>query len=306
MGFVIVYILWGVNVTSMKIGGQEWDPLIFNGIRYAGIVPILWVYTVLYYRSKGMKIHMERRDLVLMVILSLFATVGMEVVLAYALQYSSTSNGAVLGRGFMPIITAIIALYLKEVRLSRRMMTGIPLAFLSVIVIVAGKDLHFSTDTLRGDVLLLLRSFVGAIYLIYMNRLIVKYPLALLITVEISFGALWLLPFVLMKVDGAYLAQVSFDGWVSLVYTSVLATLAAFTLHNWSLGQLGPFKASVYGYLLPLTAAVAGVVILHEQITLVEYIGAAGVLSAMYLVQSDRMQQGTRIRGPVEGSNYTR
>ena len=45
VGFVLVYILWGINLTSMKIGGREWDPLVFNGLRFASMIPILWVYT---------------------------------------------------------------------------------------------------------------------------------------------------------------------------------------------------------------------------------------------------------------------
>ncbi|MFD2613727.1 DMT family transporter [Paenibacillus gansuensis] len=298
LGFIAVYVLWGVNLTSMKIGGREWDPILFNGLRYACIVPILWAYTVVYQRSKKQSFRMAPKDLLWIILLSLASTVGMEVVLSYALQYSSTSNGAVLGRGFMPIVTAIIALILMEIRLTWRMAAGIPLAFVGVVIIVSGKGLHFGADTLRGDVLLLMRSFIGAFYLIYMNRLVAKYPLPLLITLEMTFGALWLLPYVLFNINGAYLGSISPAGWWSLAYTSILATLAAFTLHNWSLGKLGPFKSSVYGYLLPVTAAVAGVLILKEQITLAEYLGGAAVLIAMYLVQADRMQQAKRMTAP--------
>ncbi|ANE45049.1 multidrug DMT transporter permease [Paenibacillus swuensis] len=295
LGLLTVYLLWGINITSMKIGGLEWDPVIFNGLRYLSIVPILWVYTVVYHRKKKLPMRMERRDLLWMIVLSFASTIGMEVVLSYALQYSSTANGAVLGRGFMPIITAVIALVLKEVRLTWRIGLGIPLAFLSVIVIVGGKGLNFGAETLRGDLLLLMRSFVGAFYLIYMNRLVVKYRLSLLITLEITFGALWLLPWVIGKVDLVYLQGISQAGWISLAYTSILATLAAFTIHNWGLGQIGPFKASAYGYTLPVTAAVAGMVILHERLTLSEMVGGIGVLAAMYIVQSDRMKQAKQM-----------
>ncbi|MCZ8516779.1 hypothetical protein O9H85_31330 [Paenibacillus filicis] len=147
----------------------------------------------------------------------------MESVLQYVLQFSNSANGAVLGRGFMPIITAVIALLLKDIRLTRRVAAGIPIAFASVILIVAGgpHGFHISSETLKGDVLLLMRSFLGAFYLIGMNRLVGKYPLTLLFSLEMTAGAASLLPFLLWKADAAYLAARTETAWLSLGYPSL-------------------------------------------------------------------------------------
>ncbi|MEW9700686.1 DMT family transporter [Paenibacillus sp. SI8] len=292
IGFVLVYMLWGINLASMKIGGREWDPLVFNGLRFASMIPILWVYTYFYYRSRSLKFHMATRDLLLVCGLGVLNAVGMEALLQYALQFSNSANGAVLGRGFMPVITVVIALMARQVKLTWRIIVGIPLALLSVIIIVSGgaEGFHLGADTLRGDILLLMRSVMGAIYLIGMNRLVLKYPLPILISLEMTAGALSLLPFVLWRADGAYFAAISSTGWTSLIYTSLLATALGFSIHNWSLARLGPFKSSAYGYLLPITAAIAGYFILRESISLYQCIGGAGVLAAMYLVQRDRAQ----------------
>ncbi|MFD0696412.1 DMT family transporter [Paenibacillus sp. GCM10027628] len=292
LGFVLVYVLWGINLTSMKIGGREWDPLVFNGLRFASMIPLLWVYTYFYYRSRTMKLHIAYRDLMLVCSLGILNAVGMEAMLQYALQFSNSANGAVLGRGFMPVITVVIALLARQVKLTWRIFVGIPLALLSVIIIVSGgaNGFHLGADTMRGDILLLMRSVMGAIYLIGMNRLVLRYPLPLLISLEMTAGALSLLPFVLWRADAAYFAAISATGWMSLIYTSLMATALGFSIHNWSLARLGPFKSSAYGYLLPVTAAIAGYFILHESISLYQCIGGAGVLTAMYLVQRDRTQ----------------
>ncbi|MFC5447617.1 DMT family transporter [Paenibacillus aestuarii] len=291
-GFVLVYVLWGINLTSMKIGGTEWDPLVFNGLRFASMIPILWVYTYFYYRSHSLKPRIAAGDLLLICGLGILNAVGMEAMLQYALQFSNSANGAVLGRGFMPVITVVIALFARQVRPTWRIFVGIPLALISVIVIVSGGagGFHLGADTMKGDVLLLMRSVMGAIYLIGMNRLVKRYPLPLLISLEMTAGALSLLPFVLWRADAAYFAAISTTGWISLIYTSLLATALGFSIHNWSLGRLGPFKSSAYGYLLPVTAAIAGYFILQESISLYQCVGGAGVLTAMYLVQRDRNQ----------------
>lgn len=294
LGFLVVYLLWGINISSMKIGGHEWDPVMFNGLRYALIAPLLWLVTYFHFRQKGISLRMESRDLGRILFLGILSAIGMEVLLSYALQYSNAANGSVLGRGFMPVLTVIISLTLKEIRLSYRVLIGLPFAFVSVIVIVAGGEqgLHFGLDRLRGDGLLLLRSLFGAFYLILMSRLTSRYPLMLLISWEMTVGAISLLPYVLWKADAAYFAGISSHGWISLAYTAILATMVGFTLHNWSLARLGPFKASVYGYTLPITAAASGYFLLHESLTVYQVLGGIGVLFAMYLLQRDRQRLG--------------
>jgi drug/metabolite transporter (DMT)-like permease len=292
LGFVLVYILWGINMTSLKMGGREWDPLVFNGLRFASIIPFLWVYTYFYYRSRSMRLWIAGKDLMLIIALGVLSAVGMEALLQYALQFSNAANGAVLGRGFMPIITVLIALSVGQLRMTWRIALGVPLAFLGVIVIVSAgpSGLHIGADTIRGDLLLLLRSLFGALYLIGMNRLVLKYPLSLLISLEMTAAALSLLPFVIWKVDAAYLSGITYIGWITLAYTAIFATAIGFFVHNWCLASLGPFRSSTYGYLLPITAAIAGVWIASESITLYQCLGGVGVLIAMYLVQRDRLQ----------------
>jgi drug/metabolite transporter (DMT)-like permease len=292
IGLIIVYILWGINISSMKLGGQEWDPFVFNGVRFLSITPLLWLYTYYYCKKRQLSMRMKRKDIILIIGLGVVTGIGLEALLSYALQFSSASNGAVLGRGFMPVVTVIISLALREMAITWRIMVGLPLALISAVVIVSGSSqgFHLSSDTMRGDALLLLRSVFGAIYLIGMSRLVGKYPLPLLITMEVTSAGICLLPFVLMRMDIHYLSSVSTVGWTSLIYTSFGATILGFSLHNWSLGQLGPFKSSVYGYLLPITGALAGLWILKEHIGLNQILGGLGVLLAMYLVQQDRMQ----------------
>lgn len=291
-GFVLVYLLWGLNISSLKIGGQEWNPLVFNGFRYLCIIPFLWGYTIWHYKSKGMKLRIARRDLALISGLGVLSAIGMEAMLQYALQFSNAANGAVLGRGFMPIVTVVLSLLLRQMRLSWSVLIGLPVAFAGVLLIVSGgaQGFHLGPDTMRGDVLLLLRSFMGAIYLIGMNRLVAKYPLPLLLSCEMTAGAVSLLPFVLTLTDTQHLAHISAVGWGTLAYTAIFATLIGFAVHNASLGVLGPFKSSAYGYLLPVTAAVGGWLLLGETISLNQYIGGACVLGAMYVVQRDRLQ----------------
>src|SRR5690606_33497241 len=110
----------------MKIGGQEWDPVMFNGIRYACIAPLIWCMTSIYFRRKGISLRMERKDLLLILFLGVLSALGMEAMLSYALQFSNAANGSVLGRGFMPVLTVIIALALREIRITPRILIGLP------------------------------------------------------------------------------------------------------------------------------------------------------------------------------------
>jgi drug/metabolite transporter (DMT)-like permease len=306
-GFVLVYALWGINISSLKIGGQEWNPLVFNGLRYVAIVPFLWAYAWHYYRSRGLRLAIARRDLLLICGLGVLSALGMEAMLQYALRFTNAANGAVLGRGFMPVITVVLSLLLREIRFSWSIAAGLPAAFAGVLLIVSdgAGGFHLGHDTLRGDVLLLLRSLMGAVYLIGMNRLVAKYPLPLLLSFEMTAGAVALLPFVLVLADARYLAGISAIGWGSLAYTAFLATLAGFSVHNACLARLGPFKSSAYGYLLPLTAAAGGWLLLGETISACQYAGGALILAAMYIVQRDRVQTMRRSKALLPAAGAT-
>jgi drug/metabolite transporter (DMT)-like permease len=292
LALILVYILWGINMSSMKLGGSEWDPFVFNGLRFLSITPFLWLYTYTYCKKHKLSMKMKRKDLLLIFGLGAITGIALEALLSYALQYSNVANGAVLGRGITPVITVLISLAFREIAFTWRMLIGLPLALISAVVIVSGgsQGFHINSETLHGDGLLLLRSVFGAIYLIGMSRLVRKYPLPLLVTMEVTSAGISLLPFVIMRMNADYLASISTIGWNSLIYTAFLATAAGFSLHSWGLGRLGPFKASMYGYLLPVTGALAGVWILNESIGLNQVLGGLGVLLAMYLVQKDRIQ----------------
>lgn len=323
---MLVYVLWGVNLSSMKIGGREWDPLLFNGLRYLLIVPLLWLvcrWTVGRVRRDeggeprrsagsvgfaGKWWAMERADLWRIWALGALSAVGMEAMLSYALQYSNTANGAVLGRGFMPVLTAAWALLRGEIGLTRSVAVGLPLAFGGVLLIVGvgGEGFAPGADTLRGDALLLLRSAFGAVYLVAMDRLVRRYPLPLLVAWEMTAGAVSLLPFVVRRANPETFAAVPVEGWISLAYTALFATVVGFSVHNWSLGRLGPFRAAAYGYLLPLTAAISGWALLGERLGWHQAVGGVAVLSAMYLVQRDRMRASGARRQGVERDRAAR
>lgn len=289
LGFIFVYALWGINTPFMKIGGREWDAFVFNGVRFLLIVPVLWCMTCYIMRKSGISMRMAGRDLLLALFLGLLSGVGMEALYSYGLQYSNSANGAVLGRGATPIVTAVIALLLKDLRITPRIAVGIPLAFASILIIVSGSGFHIGAETLKGDAVLLSRGFIGAIYLILMSRLVSRYPFYYLVTLEVTAAAALLLPAVILKVDSAFLAEMNGVGWIALVYCSVLGSLVGFLVHNWSMSKLGPFKSASYGYLLPLTSALAGWLMLGETLGVYQALGGLGVLAGMWLVQKDRM-----------------
>jgi drug/metabolite transporter (DMT)-like permease len=293
-GFVLVYILWGANMASMKIGGKHWDPFVFNGLRYVLVALIFWLYAYFYHRRGNMSLRMKRRDFFAIIGLGVVSSVGMEALLGLALQYSNTANGAVLGRGLMPAITVVLALMARRIRLNRFIAIGLPAAFAGVAVMVAAgpTGLHLGGETLFGDSLLLLRSVLGALYLTWMSRYLPKYPLPLLLAWEMTAGAVALLPFSIWGISQGLLLSVPSVGWISLLYTVLFGSVLGFGLHNWCLARLGPIQSSTYGYLHPLTSAAAGMLLLGETLHTNQVLGGVVVLLSMYMVQ-----RGGRLAG---------
>jgi drug/metabolite transporter (DMT)-like permease len=71
--------------------------------------------------------------------------------------------------------------------------------------------------------------------------------------------------------------------WMALIYC-VASNILGFSVWYWSLKFLPPSSVAVTMYLIPILSVAAGVVFLHEPLSLIKILGILTVLSGLYLV----------------------
>ncbi|MDB5083691.1 MAG: multidrug transporter permease, partial [Bacilli bacterium] len=161
----------------------------------------------------------------------------------------------------------------------------------TVLVIVGGPGIALGAKSITGDLMMLSRSIMGAIYLLMVAKLMVKYPVRQMLALEYTFGALFLCPFLFVQ-PAAWVTAVILS-WSSLrilLFSSICALGISFLIHNGSVGKIGGFRVAAYGYLQPLTALLFGWWLLGESITGLQVLGGIAILGAMYVVQRQKWE----------------
>lgn len=235
------------------------DPVALGVIRYAVAIACLLPGALLLGRF-----NFARRDLLPMAAIGILFFGIFPVGFALALKYTTASQGALVF-SLMPVLNIGIAVALGHEVFTRAKVIGSALMILGVGLVIDPSD-QAASNALLGNSIMFAMAFIGAVFNTLARPYLQRYNqlqatawfmgcgwLALL-AVTTSTG---LLKFTLPPVE---------TWWILLFVGSVGGALPIF-LFNWALGHIEASLVSVSLGLNPLTAAVLGVLILSEPLT---------------------------------------
>jgi len=205
-----------------------------------------------------------------------------------AMRYTSVINAGVLANLTTVFIVLLGTVWLHE-RLTGLEWLAMAIAFLGAVIVSQGSGhLTISAPGLRGDLLMVVASFFGAVYSIGGKRLVDTSPPDVVMALVATVGAAFLLPLALL--EGLNLALPP-AAWGVLL----LLGLGAGALANlWWLSILAQTRASRAGLvplLVPVTSTTLAVLALGEPLTVTVVLGGTlvvGGVAATELVAARR------------------
>jgi drug/metabolite transporter (DMT)-like permease len=87
-------------------------------------------------------------------------------------------------------------------------------------------------------------------------------------------------------------ANVTLAAWGSLAFMVVLGTVVAYLFYAFALTELSASRVAAFAYLQPVVAALLGVWLLGERITLRVVAGGALILLGVFLAERERGEEG--------------
>ncbi len=199
-----------------------------------------------------------------------------------ALRYTTATNASIL-TNLTPVFMVLIAAGLLREKLSRSEWLAMLAAFVGSALVSQGAGHLTLTGTgLIGDVLMIVASFLGAVYSIGGKGLSERYPATVVITAVSALGALMLLPLALL--EGLNLA-LSLRTWLFII---VLGVGSGAIANLWWLSLLArtpASRAALILFLIPLISAALSVTLLSEPVTPLLVAGSALVLTGVVAVQ---------------------
>ena len=255
--FLLAFI-WGWSFLFIKVAVDGLTPTTVAWSRIALGAAVL--YAIL--RHQGGRIPVDRTSLRHYAVAATIGNIVPFTLLAWGEQHITSALTAVLNAS-TPLFTAVFAAIGLSERLRPVQIAGLALGMAGVAVAagLGASDLEGSSTA--GALAAILAGAAYGIAFVYMRRHLVSYPPIVAATGQLATGAVMLFPLAALTsiLDGVSLTPTRLGAILAL---GAIGTGLAYVLNYRIIGDLGPTKASLVTYVIPVVAVVVGIVVLDE------------------------------------------
>lgn len=269
--FAAVGTIWGASFLLIAIGLEAVRPGLITWLRILFGAAALWALP-------GARARIEREDLPRLAFLSIVWVVVPFTLFPLA---QGSVNSAIAGmlNGAAPIFTAVIATILMRRTPGPRQLIGIPLGFAGVAAIAVSAATGGSSQAL-GVVLLVVATICYGIAFNVATPLQQRYGSLPVMAGILAIGAVLTAPLGLISLPGSVFA---WDALGAIAALGLVGTGFAFVLMGRLVGRVGPTRASIVGYLIPVVALGLGVALRGDEVGPFALVGVVLVVVGAYL-----------------------
>jgi drug/metabolite transporter (DMT)-like permease len=277
-------VLWGASFLLTKIVLTQLGPMATAALRWAAAALALVVLAAVTARGRQMLRRALYQDRWTFIGLGLVGIGLFYTLQNLALVYTTSIDVGLIMNGF-PVLTAVLGVWLLGEQFKRRAVGGLILATLGVTLVSLGGLIEDGTPVrarLVGDLLAVLATVFGALYIVSGKRAVTTYDPLTVTALAGLFGALMLIPTAAW--EGLTL-RLSAGVWAALLGLALGSGAAANWLWWYAVRELPVSRAGMFLYVTPLVSTILGVAVLSEPLTLVTAAGAGFVVGGVMLVQ---------------------
>jgi drug/metabolite transporter (DMT)-like permease len=281
---ILTSVIWGTTFVSTKV-------LIEHGLTPEIIMlcRFLLAYIFIWFISPHKLFAKNLKDELLLVGVGL--TGGSFYFLAEntALRFTQACNVSIL-ISLTPLLTAIASsFFYRSEKMNRSLIGGAVVALFGVSLVVFNGHFILKLNPI-GDILTIVASIFWMFYGVILKKLQQEQYSSIFITRKVFFyGIVTILPTFLFtheNINFSIFCDVTV--WSNFLYLGLVASLLCYLSWNYVVNKIGVVTASNYLYLNPLSTFITSAIVLHERITPIAILGAAFILSGVYVSQKTK------------------
>ena len=282
---VMVVLTWGANFGIVKSAFDYLHPLLFAAFRFTVMGILLLVIT--FWREKGIRVR--REDLGKVIAVGALGLGLYQVLWSLGLNLTSPSNSALI-LSIQPLLGILYVDLVKREPVGKQQYWGMLVALVGVVLVILKPTarLHFSLETLPGDLLTLMAGFCGAIFFSVWSKPLLRIysPLRLMgYCMIIGSFVLWIAS--LFSTRPVLWSQAWEKTWWSMGYAVVFSGMLGHVFWYEGLGRIGVTKSMVYLYLIPIWAVLFNHFMMGETIFLQQILGGILILLGVHHTLKD-------------------
>ena len=280
---ILIVVVWGTTFISTKF-------LLLSGLSPAGIFVIRFFIAYL-----GLIIVSHRRlfcknlkDEILMILLGLTGGSMYFLTENMSLNFTTTTNASLIVCS-CPLFSTLAICYFFNTKLTKYQILGATLSFLGMAAVVLNGQfvLHLSP---LGDLLAFGACLCWAAYSVIIRLLVSNYSSVFITRKVFAYGLISIIPWFFIYPEDSPVS-VSFGDpivWGNLLFLSLVASLACFSLWTVCIKKLGVIMATNYVYINPIATVCAAVIFLSETITIWFVLGSILILLGLWLHNKEK------------------
>lgn len=294
--FVLLAVLFGGSFVAIKTGLRELPPVLFAGLRFDLAAVTLLGYVALT-RPRSAWLPRSRGDVLGIGIAALFL-VGLNNGLLFLGQGTTTPAAASVMYGLNPILAPVFAWLLLGDRLSRVGALGIGVALAGVVLIVQPSPSTFTDVSAVGQLLVLGAAGAVALGSVLLQRVRPRMDSVPLTAWAMAAGAILLHTASLAVGESpASVVGVGPTTVASLLVVAIPSTAVAYAIYFGLIGRVGPVRANLVAYVVPVFAALLGWLLLGAAVSPWTGVGFLVVVAGFALIERDTIRMEiTRFR----------
>ncbi|MDS0222749.1 EamA family transporter [Haloarcula sp. S1AR25-5A] len=291
--FVLLAILFGGSFVAIKTGLRELPPVLFAGLRFDLAAVTLLGY-IAFTRPRSTWLPRTPGDFVGIGMAALFL-IALNNGLLFLGQGATTPAAASVMYGLNPILAPVFAWWLLGERLSWLGALGIGVALSGVILIVQPSPSTFTDASAIGQLLVLGAAAAVALGSVLLQRVSPGMDSTPLTAWAMAVGAVLLhTASLLIGEPPTAVIGIGPETIASILAVGIPSTAVAYAIYFGLIKRIGPVRANLVAYVVPIFAALMGWVLLGSAVSLWTFVGFLVVVAGFVLIERETLRAELR------------
>ena len=279
LSLLSLYLIWGMTYLAMRIGLEAFPPFLLAALRF--LIAGTFLYVVL--RLRGAP-RPSRKQWIGSAVVGTLLLAGGNGGVIFSEQWVATGLAAV-GIAAVPLWTALF-LGLWGRWPTRNEWLGLGIGFVGVILLNVGQGMWANPE---GAIALLIAAISWALGSAWSKHIALPPGMMSSATEMLTGGVVLVIMSLGVREHAPDVAKIG-PSLLALGFLVVFGSLVAFSAYGYLLRTVRPALATSYAYINPLVAIGLGVILAGEQLTLLEGLAVAVILSGVALVSLGRQR----------------
>jgi|SRR4051812_27545456 len=280
LAILLANIIYGANYSIAKeVMPLYIQPFAFVLLRIGGALLMFLLITTFIVKEK-----IDKKDFPRLALLGVCGVAINQLMFLKGLSLTTPINASIIMISNPIAVLLFAAIVLKE-RMSFNKIAGIALGIAgALLLLLFNKKFSFGSETIVGDVMVLINSLSWACYVVLAKPLMKKYNTFTVVKWVFIFGFVYVFPFGYSELQLVDWKSIPPIAWACISFVVLATTFLAYILNTYALKSLSPSIVSIYIYLQPFIATLIAVIFGKDELDARKIISALMIITGVYLV----------------------